>query len=158
MFNVITLCKSNAKPGKSKNQKPNDTNQVMEEEKSVDIHGMFETIMKKLSKLDSIEIRMKSLEQELKDVKDSITFVHAEVEDIKKENEQLKKSEGETKKRIENLEQLNTTLNNRVIDLQARSMRDNLIFYNIIEDTMEIIKDIMENTLGIENAKSIKID
>lgn len=151
-----------AKLGKSKNQKPNNTNEVMEEEKSVDIHGMFETIMEKLSKLDSIEIRMKSLEQELKDVKDSITFVHAEVEDIKKENEQLKISEGETKKRIENLEQLNSTLNNRVIDLQARSMRDNLIFYNIKEshgeDTTEIIKDIMENTLGIENAKSIKID
>ena len=101
---------------------------------------------------------MKSLEQELKDVKASITFVHADVEDIKKESEQLKKSEGETKKRIENLEQLN----NRVIDLQARSMRDNLIFYNIKEsdgeDTTKIIKDIMENTLGIENAKSIKID
>ena len=79
---------------------------------------------------------------------------------IKKENEQLKKSEGETKKRIENLEQLNSTLNNRVIDLQARSMH-NLIFYNIKEsheeDTTEIIKDIIENTLGIENAKSIKL-
>ena len=88
----------------------------MEEEKSVDIHGMFETVMEKLSKLDSIEIRMKSLEQELKDVKDSITFVILYF----------------------------------------------LIFYNIKEshgeDTTEIIKDIMENTLGIENAKSIKID
>ena len=151
-----------AKPGKSKIQKPDYTNEVMEEEKGVDIHGMFETIMEKLSKLDSIDTCMKSLEQELKDVKASITFVHAEVEDIKKESEQLKKSEGETKKRIENLEQLNSTLNNRVIDLQARSMRNNLILCNIKEsdgeDTMEIIKDIMENTLGIENAKSIKID
>ena len=105
---------------------------------------------------------MKILEQELKDVKDSITFIHAEVKYIKKESEQLKKSKGETKKRIENLEQLNSTLNSRVIDLQARSMRDNLIFYNIKEsdreDTTEIIKDIIENTLGIENAKSIKID
>ena len=151
-----------AKPGKSKIQKPDNTNEVMEEEeKSVDIHGMFETIMEKLSKLDSTDTRMKSLEQELKDVKDSITFVHAEVEDIKKKTEQLKKSEGETEKKIENLEQLNSTLNNRVIDLQTRSMRDNLIFYNIKEsdgeDTTEIIKDIMENTLGIENAKSIKI-
>ena len=87
------------KPGKSKIQKPNNTNEVMEEEKSVDIHGMFETIMEKLGKLDSIDTRMKSLEQELKDVKDWITYVHAEVKDIKKESEQLSKSEGETKKK-----------------------------------------------------------
>ena len=86
-------------PGKSKIQKPDNTNEVMEEEKSVDIHGMFETIMEKLSKLDSIDTCMKSLEQEFMDVKASITFVHAEVEDIKKESEQLKKSEGETKKK-----------------------------------------------------------
>ncbi len=123
---------------------------------------MFEIIMKKLSKLDIIDSRMQSLEQELKEVKSSIEFVHAEVEDIKKVNEQLTKSEGETKKRIEKLEQLNSSLNYRVIDLQARSMRDNLIFYNVKEsdgeNTTNLIQDIMENNLGIENAKSIKID
>ena len=37
-----------AKPAKSKNQRHNDTNEVMEEEKSVDIYRMFETIMGKL--------------------------------------------------------------------------------------------------------------
>ena len=115
---------------------------------------MFEIIMKKLSKLDIIDSRMQSLEQELKEVKSSIEFVHAEVEDIKKVNEQLKKSEGETKKRIEKLEQLNSSLNYRVIDLQARSMHDNLIFYNVKEsdreNTTNLIQDIMENNLGIQ--------
>ena len=150
------------KPVQTKKQKSNNTDEVKEEENSEDIHGMFEIIMKKLSKLDSIESRMESLEQEFKDVKSSIEFVHAEVEDIKKVNEHLKKSDEETKKRIENLEQLNSTLNNRVIDLQARSMRDNLIFYNVKEsdgeNTTALIHDILENTLGIENAKTMKID
>ena len=40
-----------AKPGKSKIQKPDNTNEVMEGEKSVDIHGMFETIMESLVSL-----------------------------------------------------------------------------------------------------------
>jgi hypothetical protein len=41
-------------------------------------------------------------------------------------------------------------------------MCDNLIFYNVKEsdgeNTTNLIQDIMENNLGIENAKSIKID
>ena len=68
-----------------------------------------------------------------------------------------------TDKRIETLEELNATLQSRVIDLQARSMRDDLIFYNISEkndeNAKEIIHDLLENKLGLENAKeNVKID
>ena len=59
-------------------------------------------------------------------------------------------------------EKQNDLLNNRVIDLQARSMRDNLIFYNVEEkdeeNTTAIIQDILESQLEIEDAKLIKID
>ncbi len=65
---------------------------------------------------------------ELREVKQSLKFAHAEVQEMKSVNAELKKSENEMKKRIVNLEQQNSVLNNRVIDLQARSMRDNLFF------------------------------
>ena len=72
------------------------------------------------------------------------------------------KSEEESKQRLDNLEQKNTSLNNCVIDLQARSMRDNLIFYNIKENdgenTTEVIHSLLESHFGIENAKAVKID
>jgi hypothetical protein len=68
----------------------------------------------------------------------------------------------EVQQRLEKLEQINPALNHRVIDLQARSMRDNLIFYNIAEKTeenaTELVHSLLESQFGIEDAKEIKID
>ncbi|CAB3989434.1 Hypothetical predicted protein, partial [Paramuricea clavata] len=92
----------------------------------------------------------------------SVEFVHTEVQDLKEQNKISKKTEEETKQRLEKLEQMNSVLNNHVIDLQARSMRYNLIFYNIKENkeenTTEIIHNLIESHFGIEDAKMIKID
>ncbi|CAB3980391.1 Hypothetical predicted protein [Paramuricea clavata] len=59
------------------------------------------------------------------------------------------------------LENENTRLNNSVIDLKARSMRDNLLFFNIDEptgeekeDTTEIILALLEDKLEILNARN----
>ncbi len=54
---------------------------------------MFEIIMGKLSELDDIDSRVKSIENDLKNMKDSVEFVHAEVKDLKKENESRKAGE-----------------------------------------------------------------
>ena len=151
-----------SKPVKAKNTKLNDTKEVKDEEEDLDVKGMFEMIMTKLGKLDIIEKRMEIFETELKEVKDSIEFAHSELHDLKKECKKIDKSEEESKQRLDNLEQKNTFLNNRVIDLQARSMRDNLIFYNIKENdgenTTEVIHSLLESHFGIENAKAVKID
>ena len=113
-------------------------------------------------KLDIIDDRTKSVEQEMKDMKASMEFVHAELADLKKESEKRKK-DLEVKRRLQTLEESNALLNNRVIDLQATSMRNNLLFYNIKESVEENMKDLihklLEEKLGIENSKStIKID
>ena len=57
----------------------------------------------------------------------------------------------------------NAALTNSVIDLKARSMRNNLIFYNIQEsdeeNTTEKILSLMEEKLVIKDAKAkVKID
>ena len=61
------------------------------------------------------------------------------------------------------LESDNAELHKAVIDLKARSMRDNLLFYNIEEweheNTTAIIHDILEEKMGMVNAKeAVKID
>ncbi len=96
-------------------------------------------------------------------MKKSIEFVHGEVNDLKEENKIRKEKETLTDNRIDQLEELNATLKDRVIDVQARSMRDNLIFYNISEkkdeNVKEIIHDMLEKQLGLEKVKeNIKID
>jgi DNA repair ATPase RecN len=97
------------------------------------IHDMMKAMMKKLEKLDSIDTRVKTVESDLKSVKESIEFAHAEIRELKKDNETRKKTDETTKERIEKLEKENEILNKSVIDLKSRSMRDNLIFYNIPE-------------------------
>ncbi|CAB3987117.1 Hypothetical predicted protein [Paramuricea clavata] len=156
------LSNTPSKSVRPKIPKPNQNKEGMKEEISPDVSSMFETIMSKLGKLDIIDSRMQFVEHELTEMKKSLKFVHAEVEDLKKDNEKLKKTDVETQKRLQSLEEQNTILNNRVIDLQARSMCDNLVFYNIEENeeenTTEILQSFLESCLGIENAKSIKID
>lgn len=153
---------SPSKTDRTKILKPNDTKQDMEEENYLDVKGMFEIIIKKLSKLDTIDSRIETIEKDLNEVKSSLEFVHTEVQDLKEEIKISKKTEAETKQRLEKLEQMNSTLNNRVIDLQARSMRDNLIFYNLKEskdeNTTEVVHSLIESHFGIEDAKSIRID
>jgi peptidoglycan hydrolase CwlO-like protein len=78
-------------------------------------------MMTKLEKLDAIEADMK-------EIKHSLEFAHAEIADLKKENDTSKANQAEAKEKIEKLEQDNTTLRNKIVDLQARSMRDNLLF------------------------------
>jgi hypothetical protein len=73
----------------------------------------------------------------MKDMKASMEFVHAEVADLKKESEEWKKEDLEVKRRLQRLEESNALLNNRVIDLQARWMRDNLLFYNTRNTCMQ---------------------
>ena len=58
-------------------------------------------------------------------------YNNEEINDLKEDNKRRKENDLITDKRIETLEEPNATLPSRVIDLQSRSVRDNMIFYNI---------------------------
>ena len=88
-----------------------------------------------------------------------------EVKDLKDEVERTKKSENEIQRKMRNLQESNRLLQESVIDLNplARSMRDNLLFYNVEEEerenTDEKIYRILEEKLQIPDARNrIKID
>ena len=153
----------------SKIPKPNNTPEKIGESsapnevKLEDIHAMMQIMMKKLDKLELIEDRIKNVESDLKDVRESIDFAHAEVEDLKEDQKIRKIKDEEIRVKVEKLEQENIALNNSVIDLKARSMRDNLIFFNIEEtereNTTSIIHKILEENMDIEDAANkIKVD
>ena len=136
----------------------NDQNTKIEE-----IYAMMKTMMKKLDTLEQIEKRIKAVEQDVKDLKTSLEYAHLEVVDMKKEFEENKEVILEVQTKIQNLEETNRKLQDNITDLKARSMRDNILFFNISEDenenTTETIHDILENQMGIEDAKNrVKID
>ena len=95
--------------------------------------------MAKLDTLDDIQKRIVCVEQDFKQMKTSLEFAHAEVKDLKDEVERTKKSENEIQRKMRNLQESNRLLQESVIDLNplARSMRDNLLFYNVEEEERE---------------------
>ena len=164
----ISSTSTPTKPVRSKNSKSNSEENITDQSETDEtinlksIHDMMKAMMQKLEKLDSIDTRVKTVENDLKSVKESIEFAHAEIKDLKKESETRKQTDEATKQRIEKLEKENEILNKSVIDLKARSMRDNLLFYNIPEskdeNTTEIIHKLLEEKLQIEDSYKIKID
>ena len=140
-----TLCTPN-RTVKSKNSKCNTPElQIIENEKEKEvnmseIHQMFATMMTKLEKLDGIETDMK-------EIKLSLEYVHAEIADLKKENEKIKTDQNKGRERIQKPEEDNKVLRSKIIDLQARSMRDNLLFFNIPDNERENTTDIVHKIL-----------
>ena len=95
-------------------------------------------------------------------MKSSIEFAHAEVKDLKEEVERSKKSDIENRMRIDCLEDENRRLHDSIVDLKARSMRDNLFFHNVEEareNTTDKIFQLLEEKLEIPDARNkTKID
>ena len=85
------------------------------------------------------------------------------IADLKKENEKIKTDQNKGRERIRNLEEDNKALRSKIIDLQARSMCGNLLFFNIPENerenTTDIIQKILEEKMEICDAQNtVKID
>ena len=69
------------------------------------------------------------------------------IADLKKENEKIKTDQNKGRERIRNLEEDNKVLRSKIIDLQARSMRDNLLLFNIPGNERENTTDIIQKYL-----------
>ncbi len=151
-LNITNPC-TPLKAVKTKIPKPNTPERRMEEKEG---EKEVSTMMSKLEKLDGIEA-------DIKEIKHSLEYAHAEIADLKKENETNKVNQEQARERIGKLEQDNATLHNKIVDLQARSMRDNLLFFNIPErdqeNTTEIIHELLETKMEIRDARNqVKID
>ncbi|CAB4008851.1 Hypothetical predicted protein [Paramuricea clavata] len=118
---------------------------------------------RKIRELEDTNQRRKRKHNDVKQMKDSTEFVHAEVNELKDEDEKTKRSDEENRRKIHELEDTNRRLQESVVDLKPRSMRDNLLFFNVKKDekenTTEKIYDILEQNLEIFYARSkVKID
>ena len=123
------------KSAQNKISKLNNTPKKAEDERNTmegkldELHDMMKIVMTRLNKLEIIEERMKKVEDGFKDLRESIDFAHAEVLDLKEDNKMRKIKDEEVRVKIEKLEEDNAALKNSVIDLKARSMRNNFTVY-----------------------------
>ena len=80
------------------------------------------------SKVVSLELKLQESEKRLSDVELSRSFDSTTSVEMKTNIDALSKNMG-------SLRNENIDLNETIIDLQARSMRDNLLFFNFDEET-----------------------
>lgn len=114
--------------------------------------SVLESINKKLDILSL-------LHQEIKDLKASLEFTHQQIEDLQRDNNELRSTLTAVTSEVDTLKKENTTLRETVLDIQSRSMRDNLIFSGIPESTPDnpetLVKNFMVSALKIP-AETVK--
>ena len=97
----------------------------------------------KLTKLDMLEEGSKKVTE----LQTSIKFAHGEIEDIKKENVELKKQVKNMSSKVDQLNDEKERVTAKIIDLQARSMRVNLLFFGIREEEKEDYEHLLKASL-----------
>ena len=111
-------------------------------EEIITMKSMFTSIMAKLDKLDSIETTMNNLSVSVQQIRSESAEVKQEVNAVKNELTEIK-----TK---------NKQLEERIIGMQCRPMRENLIFCKIREDeneelsTEDILKKFIMDEMKVE--------
>ena len=114
-------------------------------------------------KVSDLETKVNSMDIKVNDVEDSCKFISSENDDRKKELEKTKTELKSLKSNCKTLEDKNSKLETKVVDLESRSMRENLLFYGIPEggpqENCEIlIKELCVNHLEMPEAQSMLID
>jgi len=145
-------------------QKPNAKQSKLEEEKVSDLSKIYDLIAcmnKKLDKLDAIEQRLSRVDEDIRELKKSCEYAHESTEELEGQVKQHDKMIKDMKEWMEKLKEDNKKLSDTAVDLRARSMRNNLVIYNLDEndkeeDVNELVRDVIEK-LGIESDE-IEID
>ena len=116
--------------------------------------------------------RLKSLETKVNDVSTSCSFISSEfykqkskVKSAKDHNQQLHSSCRNLEIKSETLEKQKADMATRIVDLEALSMLENLIFYgipeqtdtNIHEDCENLVKELITTKMGLDGS-SMTID
>ncbi|CAG2236158.1 unnamed protein product [Mytilus edulis] len=145
----------------------NAGNQNMEE----DIVELLTKIDHRLSVIEGRTDKIESIDRKLSELTSKVTSIEKEVDNVKKRTNTLEKDAGEFKKELtETKRDINemkdacnaankvnvSDLREKIIDLQCRSMQNNLVFSGIEEKPEEDTKIVIQNF--ISNELSIKKD
>ena len=122
----------------------------------------WEKSTRKLNKLDNIEKHLELVDDEIKELKESFTFVNDTTDEIKVEQKKQGTSIKSIEERITRIEARNADLQRELVDMKSRSMRSNLVFYNLPEkekdDPFAVLRELLEETMAIDKSNQIEIE
>ena len=147
-----TPVKPSAKKGKANDDDESDLTKLIE---------LVAQMNKKLDKLDHIEQHLARVDEDIRDLKQSYTFVHNTTDELAKQQKMNRDALKNISDKVANIEVQNAKLQQDLIDLRARSMRCNLLFYNLPEseqDPLTIIREVLNEKMGIDENGDIEIE
>ncbi len=116
-----------------------------------------------LTLLETLSRQQQTHQSELESLKNRLSVQEGEVAGLKQENARLKYRETVSESRIERLEKTIVKQKEQILDLKARSMRDNVVFYSIKEEknetpekTQKILNKFLKEKMKIE--EPVKFD
>lgn len=119
------------------------------------IKDALDGVNSKLLKLDMLN----KLSEDVKDMKQSLEFYIAMVDVLKQENASLRLKVNNLKQLTTELQGNNIKISESILDLQSRSMRDNIIIHGVHETaketyqiTEQLVKNFMTEQLKMEQS------
>ena len=124
----------------------------------LDTSGIQLSVLESINKkLDVLGI----LHEEIKELRASLEFTHQQISDLQRDNSELCSALTSVNNEVSILQKENKFLKETVLDIQTRSMRDNVIFSGIPESTQDNpesqLKHFLKSALKIpeETVKTI---
>ncbi len=113
-----------------------------------------------LNLMQTLSNTVEMLQSDVNSMKSDFKVQEEEMARLKKENQNLMYRQSISESRIQRLEHTVSKQKDAIIDLKSRSMRDNLVFYQIPEETdeqpqktKEILYEFLEKEMNIADAK-----
>lgn len=121
----------------------------MTEWHSPELSDILLSIERKLSLMDNRIALIELLHQEFQALHQSLEYSQAQVDELTQKNKKLEKNVKSLTTKLDAVAIENRKIKDTILDLQARSMTDNLVFSGIPKqhpDTEKFIKDFIHTT------------
>ena len=112
-------------------------------------------------KVDDIEGKVNQLETKVRQIENSRDFDSSSVEQINNKQSEIDSLMKRMQKIADDQVEKDNTYKSQILDMQCRSMRDNLLFYRIPEENKETdeacvskVLGLIEDVMGFENARN----
>lgn len=145
--------KSKAAPSSKRNRAEDSPGSAASGNDSVDV---LLAIHEKLDSLDSRLSLVEILHKEFQALRESLEFSQQQVVELAAENKSLRETVSSLTTKMSQISSDNKAMKETILDLQARSMRDNLVFSGIPEhpdeDPETSVREFLQHQLKIPRA------
>jgi hypothetical protein len=121
------------------------------------IESNLSSVDQKMSKLDAVEKKLGELQADISSVSEKVAALQTKYSAVADKTEGLDFEMTVTQKQLEYLVESNAALREEITDLKSRSMRDNLVFFNVPEedesDTEEDLRKFIEEKMKMSTVE-----